>query len=88
MPSPPTAGRETAHTLLVVAIRTDNAQIQRRMETILAAASTYEVPPDTTASVYAKPVGALTASDADHLAHFIGWDGFRGLNVGDVVADA
>jgi hypothetical protein len=71
--------------LLVVAIRTDNEQVKRRMETILAAATTYEVPPDTEPASFAKPVTELTANDADHLAHFIGRDGFSRLNVGDVV---
>lgn len=74
------------HVLLLVAVRTDSEQVQRRIETILAVASTYETPPNTTASVYARPVTELTATDADHLAYFIGREGLRGLNVGDVVA--
>lgn len=74
------------HHLVLVALRTDDVHAKRRLDTILAAASTYDTPPDTSAAVFAKPVDELVASDADHLAHFIGWDGFRALNVGDVVA--
>lgn len=72
--------------LVVVAIRTTDPHIRRRLETILAAAATYDEPPNTEPCVFAKAVDELTASDADHLAYFIGWDGFRGLNVGDAVA--
>lgn len=72
-------------TLLLVAIRTNDENIKRRMELVLAVADTFEA--DTCPSVYAKPVSDLVADDADHLAHFIGWDGLRGLNIGDVVAE-
>jgi hypothetical protein len=74
--------------LLIVAVRTDHPpEIQRRIETILAATATYAEPPETTAAVWAKSIDELTANDLDRLAGFIGWDRVRDLNVGDVVVE-
>jgi hypothetical protein len=76
------------HHLVVVALRTDDEHAQRRLSTILAAASSYEVPPDTEATVVARPVGELVASDLDRLASIIGWDCVHRLNLDvDVVAE-
>jgi hypothetical protein len=76
------------HALVIVALRTDDEHIKRRLDTILACAASYENPPDTSPCVFAMPVGELVASDLDRLAEFIGWDGVRGLNLGaDVVSE-
>ena len=75
------------HALVLVALRTEDEHAKRRLDTILAAAASYENPPDTSPCVFACPVGELVAEDLDRLAGFIGWDGVRGLNLGvDVVA--
>lgn len=73
--------------LIVVAIRADHADVQRRLQLILAAATTYDRPPDTAACVFGKAVSELVASDLDHLAYFVGWECVRRLNVGDVVSE-
>lgn len=74
--------------LLLVAVRVDHPpqEMRRRIQTILAAMATYEQPPDTEACVFAKPVDELVAADLDCLAHFMGWDAVRRLNVGDVAS--
>jgi hypothetical protein len=71
--------------LLLVAIKTDQPNIKRRLEMILAAAHPVQDPPDTTAQVYAKSVGELTANDWQALARWFGPAGVRDLNIGDVV---
>jgi len=70
--------------LLLVALKTDQANIQRRLTTILAAAEPAVV--DSEAHVWAKPVGELVAADLDALAAIVGWDAVSRLRVGDVVA--
>lgn len=72
--------------LLLVAVRADAEEVRRRVELVLAVAATYDQPPETTASIWAKPVSELVAADFDRLAGFIGPDGVRDLNVGDVVS--
>lgn len=67
--------------LLIVAIKTDQPNIKRRMETILAAAAPVQDPPNTEAQVYAKPVEELRAADLACLAHFVGGDGIDRLNI-------
>lgn len=74
--------------LIVVAIRADHREVHRRLQTILAVAGTYDKPPDTEACVFAREVSELVATDLDHLAYFMGWEGVRRLNVGDVVAES
>ena len=75
--------------LLIVAVRVDDSRdVQRRMETILAAMSTREQPPDTTATAWCKPLSDLVAADLDRLAEFMGWPAVRDLNVGDVAVES
>ena len=75
--------------LLLVAIRVDHPDdIQRRMNAVLALASTYDRPPNTTPVAWCKSQSELVASDLDHLAALVGWEAVRDLNVGDVVAPA
>jgi hypothetical protein len=79
----------TEHHLVLVALRSDDKHAKRRLDTILAAAASYDDPADTESFVTAKPVSELVASDLDRLAAIIGWDGVRGLNLGvDVVSEA
>lgn len=70
--------------LLLVAVRTDQHNIKRRMEMILAGADPSQ--PGSNAEVFAKPVDELVAQDLDRLAAIIGWPAVRRLNVGDVVS--
>jgi hypothetical protein len=72
----------SGHYLVLVALRTDDKHVQRRLETILSIAASYDEPPDTTPSVWAKPVGELVANDVDRLASFIGWSQVDDLNLG------
>lgn len=74
--------------LLIVAIKTDQLDIQRRMSLILAAAEPQHRPPDTQPCVFAKAVDELVADDFDRLAHFIGEANVRRLNIGDVVKES
>jgi hypothetical protein len=74
--------------LVIVALRTTDRHIQRRLETALSIAATYDTPPNTAPCVFAKPVGELVASDLDRLAEFMGWPAIRDLNLGvDVVTE-
>jgi hypothetical protein len=82
-PHPPAQG-ERPDVLLLVAIKTDQPNIQRRIQTILAASEPIE--PDTQPCVYAKAVGELTDVDLDALAHFMEWRGVGGLRIGTVDA--
>lgn len=72
--------------LLLVAIKTDQPNVKRRIETILAAAQPIQDPPNTEAQVWTREVeDGLVAADLDGLARYFGWNGIRRLNVGDVV---
>jgi hypothetical protein len=75
------------HALVLVALRTDDEHIQRRLNAVLGVAATYDQPPNTEPHVYAKPVDDLVPADLDGLAAFIGWDGVRRLNLGADVAN-
>ena len=68
--------------LLVVALKTDQPNIEPRLRTILAAAE--PVAPDTEPVAWAKPLGTLTASDLDALAALVGWRAVERLRVGAV----
>ena len=76
--------RNAASVLLLVALKTDQPNIERRLRTILAAAE--PVNPDTEAVAWAKPVEELAAADLDALAVLVGWEAVSRLRVGDVVA--
>lgn len=68
--------------LLIVAIKTDQPDIARRMTTILAAAQPVEG--DTQPVAWAKAVDDLVAADLDALAALVGWEAVSRLRVGDV----
>jgi hypothetical protein len=70
--------------LLVVALKTDQPNIERRLRTILAAAEATQ--PDSETVVWARPVDELVAVDLDALAAIVGWDAVSRLRVGDVAA--
>lgn len=74
--------------LVVIALRTTDRHVQRRLETALSIAASYDEPPDTAPCVFAKPVSELVANDLDRLAEFMGWPAVRDLNLGvDVVTE-
>jgi len=70
--------------LLLVAVKTDQPNIERRLRTILAASEPVE--PDTEPVAWAKPINELVAADLDALASLVGWDAVSRLRVGDVAA--
>lgn len=70
--------------LLIVALRTDQPDVERRLRTIVAAAQPIDI--QTEACAHAQPVSELTAGDLDRLAAIIGWDAVDRLNVGAVAA--
>ena len=70
--------------LLVVALKTDQPNIERRLKTILAAAEPIAV--DTEPVAWANDVNDLVAADLDALASLVGWDAVSRLRVGDVAA--
>ena len=77
-----------AESLLIVAIKTDQRDIARRLKVILAVAEPQELrdPPETSPCAWAKTLDELTAADLDALAGLIGWDAVGRLNLGrDVV---
>lgn len=78
---------ENQDVLLLVAVKTDQANIQRRLSTILAAAEPTQDPPDTVAQVDVTPVEKLSANDLSHLGHFFGWNGVHALNVGALASE-
>lgn len=78
---------ENRDVLLLVAVKTDQANIQRRMNTILAAAEPSYDPPDTTAQVFARGVEELSANDLSRLVPFFGWYGVHALNVGVLASE-
>ena len=72
--------------LLIVALKTDQPHIKRRLDAILAASE--PVQPDTEPVAWAKPVDELIAADLDALAALTGWKAVERLRVGDVTAGA
>lgn len=70
--------------LLVVAVKTDQPNVARRLRAILAGAEPVE--PDTEPVAWARNVDELVAADLDALASLVGWDAVARLRVGDVVA--
>lgn len=67
--------------LLIVAMKTDQPNIERRLRTILAASEPINL--DTEPVAWAKPVDELVAADLDALASLVGWDAVSRLRVGD-----
>lgn len=72
------------HGLLIVALRTDQPDIQRRIAVILNASRPSHDPPETDPVVYFKPEDELVAADLDHLAHFVGMAAVERIGVGRV----
>lgn len=68
--------------LLIVALKTDQPNIERRLRTILAATEPLE--PDTEPVAWAKALDELVASDLDALAALVGWQAVERLRVGAV----
>lgn len=69
-------------TLLIVAVRCDHPEeVKRRMQTILAAAASYERPPETVACVFASDITKLDPDDFSALAHFMGRPAVDRLNI-------
>lgn len=68
--------------LLLVALKTDQPNIERRLKTILAASEPFA--PDTEPHAWAKPVNELVAADFDALSVLLGWDAVSRLRVGGV----
>jgi hypothetical protein len=66
--------------LLLVALKTDQPDIARRIRLILAAAE--PIVPDTEACVFAKDVDELVAADLDALAQFMDPDNIARLRIG------
>lgn len=60
--------------LLVVAVRVDNPpdEVRRRILMILAAAATYDNPPNTSPLAFCQPVEDLTGPEKDALSTFFG----------------
>jgi hypothetical protein len=74
--------KQSSESLLVVALKTDQPNIRRRLETILAASEPVE--PDTEPVAWAKSLDDLVASDLDALATLVGWRAVERLRVGAV----
>jgi hypothetical protein len=70
--------------LLLVALKTDQPNIERRLKTILA--TDEPINPDTEPCVWAKPVVELVAADLDALSVLLGWEAVSRLRVGEVAA--
>jgi hypothetical protein len=70
--------------LLVVALKTDQPNIERRLKTILAGAEPINV--DTEPVAWANDVNDLVAADLDALASLVGRDAVSRLRVGDVAS--
>lgn len=84
---------ESRRALLLVAVNTDQPEIQRRLEMILAAC--WSIKSVGTAEVLALELGhsspalnALTASAYEHLAAVFGEEAMQRLNVGSLVGPA
>lgn len=70
--------------LLIVALKTDQPNIERRLRTILAAAEPIDRDPDGNAIAVAIDLNELVADHADALATLAGWDAVSQLRVGQV----
>lgn len=75
------------HALVVVALRTDDRHLERRIRSILAIAQTYDDPPNTQASVFAKYVHELTPNELGALEILITVPGVKLLNLFDQYPD-
>jgi hypothetical protein len=77
-----------ADVLLVVALKTDQPNIERRLKTILAAGEPVDPLCHTEPVAWANSVDDLVAADLDALAALVGWDAVSRLRVGAVGGDA
>lgn len=73
--------------LLIVALKTDQPNIERRLKTILAAAEPVDPLCHTEPVAWANLVDDLVAADLDALAALVGWDAVSRLRVGAVVGE-
>jgi hypothetical protein len=71
------------HVLVVIALRTDDRHIQRRIQTAMNIASTYDDPPNTQACVFAKYVFELTDKDREALDTIMGAKLVEYMNLDD-----
>lgn len=63
--------------LVVVAFRSNQPDIARRVQAVLALAPQADSAP----CVYGQQLDRLAAADYDHLAHFMGHQGVEALNI-------
>lgn len=71
------------HIVLVVVLRTDDQHIQRRLNTVMGVAATYDTPPNTSPHAFAKYVHEITAEETQALETLVGKQGVDLLNLYD-----
>lgn len=71
----------------MVALRTDDRHLERRLKAILAVAQTYDDPPNTSAAVTAKYVHELTPMDMGSLEHLFTPSNIKLMNLFDQYPD-
>lgn len=89
--APPTVGSGSRgapphphpHAVVVVALRTDDRHLQRRIQAVLGVIQTYDEPPNTSAHVFAKYVHELTDKETEALQNLISVPGYEMLNLFD-----
>lgn len=75
--------RTETDTLVVVAFRSDQNDIARRVHAVLALAPMADSAP----CVYGEQVDRLTANDYERLVHFMGREGVEAFNIGSVTGE-